>query len=227
MTAAGELYLLAIERLTQETARATTKEMATFLGISQSTVTEQLKRLAEQGLIDYEWRAGAVLTPLGAGTVRGLLRRQRLLKTFMVEKLGYSLAEVYHESLMMQHTLSNRFTDALEQYLNYPKVDPHGEMIPGAGEDGESVAQPLPYAQLTEMAEGETVQVHYLPDWHSPQLRYLYEVGLTPGTWVRVLRVPPLNEPLLLEVRGETVAISNEIARLVGVCASGIDNVEG
>lgn len=218
VTAAEELYLLAIERLSHEEERATTKEIATFLGINQSTVTEHLKRLAEKEVIDYEWRAGAVLTTLGEDVVRVMLRRQRLLKTFMVKKLDYDLAEVYHESLAMQHMLSSRFTDALDQFLNFPKVDPHGEVIPSPGLDGAPAHSSRSYIPLTEIADGQTVRVCYLPDWRSAQLNYLYEVGVVPDASMRVLRVPPANEPILLELQGKTIAISSEIARFVGVC---------
>jgi DtxR family Mn-dependent transcriptional regulator len=214
LTPALGVYLLAIERLSQEQARATTKELATFLGVNQSTVTETLKRLAEKGWINYEWRAGCALTPLGAKLVRTMLRRQRLLKTFMVKQLDYKLTDVYKESLAMQHTLSERFTEALDEFLGFPSLDPHGEIIPRPHQES-----PAPnHRPLTGMAEGQRVQVCHVPDWRSAQLDYLYQLGIVPGTLIHLLRVPPLNEPLLLEIAGETVAISTEIGRWIGVC---------
>jgi DtxR family Mn-dependent transcriptional regulator len=214
ISAAVGLYLLAIERLTQRQERAATKELATFLEVSQSTVTEYLKRLAEKGLIDYEWRAGCALTLEGKSLVEAMLRRQRLLKTFMVRELNYPLADVYQESLLIQHSVSNRFADALDQFLGFPTLDPHGEVIPRPNRE----ELPPAYQPLTESAEGEVVQVCYLPDWQPTQLNYLCEMGIVPGATLRVVRVPPLNEPILLELDGEAIALSNEIGHWVGVC---------
>lgn len=219
VTPAVTLYLLAIERLTQEGQRALTKELAEFLGVNQSTVTEYLKRLADRGLVDYEWRAGCALTPTGEQLVCAMLRRQRLLKTFMVEQLNYQLHDVYKESLVMQHTLTDRFTDALDQFLNFPQSDPHGEVIPRQPKDATQPKQPAaPIHQLlTEMEEGTTVQVCYLPDWRSAQLQYLCQLGIVPGSNLQVLSVPPLHEPILLDVQGHTIALSHEMASVVGV----------
>lgn len=217
VTPAVTLYLLAIERLTQENSRASTKELAEFLGVNQSTVTEYLKRLADKGLVDYEWRAGCALTPTGEQLVCSMLRRQRLLKTFMVEQLNYSLHDVYKESLVIQHTLTDRFTDALDEFLNFPTSDPHGEMIPRS-QTGPSETPTTPtYQLLTEVAEKANVQVCYLPDWRSAQLHYLCQLGIVPGIHLQVLSVPPLHEPILLDVQGNTVALSHEMAKMVGV----------
>lgn len=217
VTPAVTLYLLAIERLTQEGQRATTKEVAEFLGVNQSTVTEYLKRLADRGLVDYEWRAGCALTPTGEQLVLSMLRRQRLLKTFMVEQLNYQLHDVYKESLVMQHTLTDRFTDALDEFLNFPQSDPHGEMIPRENLAQPEQSAPLAYQLLTEMEEGAHVQVCYLPDWRSAQLHYLCQLGIVPGSNLQVLSVPPLHEPILLDIQGHTIALSHEMASVVGV----------
>lgn len=227
-------YLLAIERLTQAAQRATTKEVADFLNLSQSTVTEYLKRLAAKGLVCYEWRAGCALTHTGATLTQAMLRRQRLLKVFMVEQLHYALHDVYQESLAMQHTLTDHFVDALDALLGYPIYDPHGEPIPRPNHpaprpEGSTTRPRQSHIPLTEAAVDTVLQVCVLPDWRTTELEYLCEMGIVPGVTVRVLHVPPLHdpllhEPLLLEVRGQanhrTVALSPEIGQLVRVCSS-------
>lgn len=217
VTPAVTLYLLAIERLTQENPRASTKELAEFLGVNQSTVTEYLKRLADRGLVDYEWRAGCALTSPGGQLVGAMLRRQRLLKTFMVEQLNYQLHDVYKESLVMQYTLTDRFTNALDEFLNFPLYDPHGEVIPQQQETQADLPTPPAHQLLTEMEEGAKVQVCYLPDWRSAQLQYLCQLGIVPGCKLEILSVPPLHEPILLDIQGHTIALSHEMASVVGV----------
>ncbi len=212
-TESTEMYLITVYRLTRETPRASTKDIATLLKVSQPSVSEQLKRLAKQGYLNYQWREGATLTEKGEPIAINVLRKHRLLETFLVNMAGYELDEVHEEACEMEHAISNRLADRLEVMLDYPEVDPHGHPIPG--KDGR-VTSPDCFA-LADVPAGQTVTICQVSDWHPQELAYLRQVNLVPDTIVTVAEIAPFDGPFTLEVNGQTIAISREIAQKIGV----------
>lgn len=212
-TEATEMYLITVYRLTRLAPRASTKDIATLLNISQPSVSEQLKRLTQQGYLNYQWREGATLTEKGEHIAINVLRKHRLLETFLVQLAGYDLDEVHEEACNMEHAISNRLADRLEEMLGHPTVDPHGHPIPTkAGEVAE-----LAYPPLAEVSPGQTVIIRQVRDWEPEELHYLRQLGLMPGTEVTVAMVAPFEGPLTLDVDGKSVAIAQDIAQKIGV----------
>jgi DtxR family Mn-dependent transcriptional regulator len=187
--------------------------MATLLNISQPSVSEQLKRLTQQGYLNYQWREGATLTEKGERIAINVLRKHRLLETFLVQMAGYDLDEVHEEACNMEHAISDRLADQLEEMLGQPSVDPHGHPIPTkAGEVAELV-----YPALADVSPGQTVTICQVSDWEPEELHYLRQLGLMPGTEVTVLTIAPFDGPLTLDVDGQSVAIARELAQKIGV----------
>ena len=212
-TEATEMYLITVYRLTRSAPRASTKDMATLLNISQPSVSEQLKRLTQQGYLNYQWREGATLTEKGERIAINVLRKHRLLETFLVQMAGYELDEVHVEACDMEHAISNRLADRLEVMLGHPSVDPHGHPIPSkTGEVAE-----LTYPALADVAPSQTVTIRQVSDWEQEELHYLRQLGLMPGIEVTVSTIAPFNGPLTLDVDGQSVAIARDIARKIGV----------
>ena len=212
-TEATEMYLITVYRLTRDTPRASTKQIASMLGVSPPSVSERIKRLAEQELLIYEWREGTSLTARGERIAINVLRKHRLLETFLVKMAGYGLDEVHDEACKMEHAISERLADQLAAMLGDPQVDPHGHPIPS--KQGQVAAQN--YRSLAEIAVGERVVVRQVSDWDQGQLSYLLNLGLVPGTTVTVQDRAPFDGPLTLSVDDTTVALSRAMASEVGV----------
>ena len=212
-TEATEMYLITVYRLTRLAPRASTKDIATLLNISQPSVSEQLKRLTQQGYLNYQWREGATLTEKGERIAINVLRKHRLLETFLVQMAGYELDEVHEEACDMEHAISNRLADRLDEMLGHPSVDPHGHPIPSkAGEVTE-----LAYPPLADTTPGQTVTIRQVSDWETEELRYLRQLGLMPGIEVTISTIAPFDGPLTLDVDGQNVALARDLAQKIGV----------
>src|SRR5215207_4587952 len=111
---------------------ASTKDVADRLSISSASVSNMFVRLREMGLAEYERYQGASLTEAGREEALRLVRRHRLIETFLLEHLGYSWREVHEEAERLEHAVSDEFTERLAEFLGHPDHDPHGDPIPAA-----------------------------------------------------------------------------------------------
>src|SRR5918995_4934394 len=124
-------YLKAIWEVGGSSA-ASTKDVADRLSVAPASVTNMFARLQEMGLAKYERYQGASLTEVGREEALRLVRRHRLIETFLVEHLGYSWQEVHEEAERLEHAVSDGFTERLAEFLGHPDHDPHGDPIPAA-----------------------------------------------------------------------------------------------
>src|SRR5829696_5922393 len=109
---------------------ASTKDVADRLSISSASVSAMFGRLQEMGLVRYRRYHGASLTEEGLAEALRLVRRHRLIETFLMDQLGYSWEEVHEEAEQLEHAVSDRFTERLADLLGHPDHDPHGDPIP-------------------------------------------------------------------------------------------------
>lgn len=159
------------------------RELAERTGQKTPTASEAMKRLAAQGLVEHERYAGLALTPEGREVAMALVRRHRLLETFLVEVLGYGWDEVHEDADLLEHACSDRFIARLDAHLGSPAVDPHGDPIPDA-------AGAIAAVELTTLADvplGATAQVVRVCDGDPDLLRYLDSFGVRPGKGVKVV----------------------------------------
>jgi len=163
-----------------------TSELASTLGVTPSSVSANLKKLARDSLIDYEPYGRIGLTPAGHEIAVMVVRRHRVLETYLVECLGLGWDEVHLEADALEHAVSDRVLDRMDEVLGRPGHDPHGDPIPRA--DG-SIAPSVerdPAARLGRVdpgARGRVIRISY----HEPAiLRYLEERQITIGTRFRV-----------------------------------------
>ena len=113
-------------------------QLASALGVVPGTATTMVKALAESGLVEYEPYSGVALTPAGHKLAALVLRRHRLVELFLVRVMGYAWDEVHDEAEQLEHVVSDRLIDRMDEMLGRPEVDPHGDPIPdcrGPGED--------------------------------------------------------------------------------------------
>ncbi len=108
----------------------TSSELAARLGVAPSSVTEMVKKLAEQGFVEHTPYRAVVLTEAGRAEALRMTRRHRLLETWLVREFGYGWDEVHDEAEVLEHAVSDRLLDAIAARLGNPERDPHGDPIP-------------------------------------------------------------------------------------------------
>ena len=129
-SASKENYLKAIFHLQQDQSSVSTNALAEALNTKPASVTDMLKKLKQQRLLQYEKYKGVKLTNEGRKVAVSIVRKHRLWEFFLVEKLGFGWEEVHDIAEEMEHISSKKLIDRLDQYLNYPVADPHGDPIP-------------------------------------------------------------------------------------------------
>ena len=131
-TSTVENYLKAILQLEADTNKVTVGAIADELQVTSGTVSVMLKQLAEQNLVNYIPRRHVSLLPKGREQAMNVVRRHRLLECFLVEVMGLDWSEVHEEAEVLEHVISNRLLDRIDQMVGYPSHDPHGDPIPSA-----------------------------------------------------------------------------------------------
>ena len=159
----------------------TTTELAAKMGTSSPNVSDTLRRLANQGLVDYQPYHPVQLTPVGEELALAMVRRHRLLETFLAEILGYEWQEVHAEAERLEHAVSDEFLDRIDVLLGHPAHDPHGDRSPGVSGMTED-ADGFP---LSEAHPGK-YQVVRVSDSDPTVLDRLSAAGVLPGAEVDV-----------------------------------------
>lgn len=155
----------------------TTTGLARRMGTTAPNVTDTLRRLAAQGLVEYTPYRPVVLTALGERYAVQMVRRHRLLEAFLVTALGYRWEEVHEEAERLEHAVSDTMVERISAQLGHPEVDPHGDPIPTAA--GE-VRRPAGAVALAEASGGEYVVVR-VSDSDPGLLVRLRQRGVCPG----------------------------------------------
>src|SRR6187549_226210 len=157
-------------------------QLASALGITPGTATTMIKTLAESGLVEYEPYAGVALTKAGEKLAALVLRRHRLVELFLVQVMGYSWDEVHDEAEQLEHVVSDRLIDRIDEMLGRPEADPHGDPIPNS--DGLVKAQ---HSQSLLTCPMHTpVRVTRVIDQDREFLRFLEGHDLKPGESIEV-----------------------------------------
>jgi len=188
---------------------ASTKEVADRLSVSSASVTSMFGRMQQMRLVGYERYRGATLTDVGRAETLRLLRRHRLIETFLLEHLGYSWQEVHDEAERLEHAVSDEFTERLAEMLGHPNRDPHGDPIPSA--DG--TLAPERSSALSEATEGGRVRIAKVSDANPEVLNHLGERGLVPGRVLVVREARALDGVVAVEdEEGNVYALGEALA---------------
>lgn len=183
---ASEDYLKAIYQHTEWQSEAITPSaLAAKLGIAPPSVTEMVKKLAAAGLVAHVPYGPLRLSDSGRLRAAAVLRRHRLVETWLVTEMAYGWHEVHDEAEVLEHTISDRLLQRIAERLGYPTIDPHGDPIPAA--DGS--VRHRPARLLAAAAVGETGEVVRISDRDPRLLTRLADAGIRPGTAIRIL--PP------------------------------------
>lgn len=154
--------------------------LASTLGVVPGTATTMVKALAESGLVEYEPYVGVRLTQAGERLAAMVLRRHRLLEQFLVQVMGMSWAEVHDEAEQLEHAVSDRLIDRIDEMLGRPSVDPHGDPIPSA--DG--VVHHADHQSLLNCPLHAPLTIARITDQDAQFLRFVEESALKPGSQI-------------------------------------------
>jgi DtxR family Mn-dependent transcriptional regulator len=211
LTRSVEDYLKAIYQLSPEGRPASTSEIAHLLALSPPSVTGMVKRLSEHGLLEHVPYRGVQLTDEGRRAALRMVRRHRLIEAYLVEFLGYSWDTVHEEAERLEHAVSDTMVERMATALGHPEVDPHGDPIPSA--DG--IVQELSCTPLTDIAVGETVELHRVHESQPERLRYIASLGLKPGVQIKVIDRQPFDDLVTVEVGGQQHVIGRELGHVL------------
>jgi DtxR family Mn-dependent transcriptional regulator len=165
--------------LRKESEWVSTGELAEALGVSPGTVTSMLKTLSESRLAIYKPYEGVCLTPAGSRLALRMLRRHRLIETFLAQTLDLTWDQVHEEAENMEHAVSDVLIDRIDAYLGHPSTDPHGDPIPAA--DGRMREKGDEAVPLSDCRPGTRVKFVRVINQGPEFLRYLTESGLELG----------------------------------------------
>jgi len=207
-------YLREVFKLEEAGEHATTSTVAAAMKVSRASASVMLKRLAALGLVDHARYRGVSLTATGRTVALEVIRHHRLLERYLAETLRVPLDQVHEEADRLEHALSDELEQKIDAVLGFPTHDPHGHPIPDAEL---RLAAGANDRTLASLEPGETVAVSQVPDDDAELLRYLGTLGLVPGTTVDLVERAPFGGPVTLRIRGETQAISLELAAAIRV----------
>ena len=184
-------------------------QLASALGVVPGTATTMVKTLVRSGLVTYEPYAGVRLTDAGEHLAAMVLRRHRLVELFLVQIMGMSWAEVHEDAEQLEHAVSDRLIDRIDELLGKPAVDPHGDPIP----DPEGiVAQHLHKNLLTCPVDTDLVVTRVM-NQDADFLRFLEQHELKPGQAIKVIaRDTPADSVSILSSGNRRVTIGTRAA---------------
>jgi DtxR family Mn-dependent transcriptional regulator len=190
-----------------------TKELADYLQVTPASATKMILRLTEKGLVDHIPYKGASLTKKGELDALSVVRRHRLLETFLSQTLGLGREQLHDEAETLEHALSKSLETAIAEYLGNPTRDPHGHPIPGPnGELYEETDLPLCDSPINIR-----LTVMQVPDSDPNILSWLEQNGIHPGTNLKIISRDDFDGGLNVRIGDRKKRISSSIVSLVKI----------
>ena len=211
LTRSVEDYLKSVFHLTSQGGFATTSDIAEMLEVAPPSVSGMMKRLSETGLIEHVPYRGVQLTPQGRRAALQMIRRHRILESYLTGKLGYDWGDVHVEAERLEHAVSDTLIDRMAEALGSPRYDPHGAPIPTAAGEIEEAE----FITLADARGGTAVVLRQVGDEPPDRLRYLAEQGLTPGARLLIVERQPFNGPTTVQLGMENRVVGQELAALL------------
>lgn len=206
-----ENYLKAIFKISEKEDRpASTNAISAEMNTSAASVTDMIKRLSEKALVLHEKYRGVVLTEEGARIAKILIRKHRLWEVFLVDKLDFSWDEVHAIAEQLEHIQSDSLVERLDDFLGFPRFDPHGDPIPDAAGNIVMRKQIL----LCDLKEGDSCAVVGVQEHHPEFLRYLERVDLMLGAELKLLERFGFDESVRVKIGGyQELVLSKKVAQ--------------
>lgn len=217
-----EDYLTAIYRNLDEAGEIKPNLLASKLEISNAAVTDMLRKLSRDGLVDYQKYKSIKLTAEGESYAKSMLRRHRIWEVFLYQTLGMPWDKIHDEAEKLEHSSSNDLINLLEEFLNYPEVDPHGYPIP---DKNGRIKKSKSVIAVTELKKNDSAIVIRVNDGVKNLLSYLTKIGITLGKKIVVQDKLEYDGSVLIKIDRKEINLSNKIASNIFVEKNKISNL--
>ncbi len=209
-----ENYLKAVYHLSLGgTNSVTTNQLAEEMKTKAASVTDMIKKLSAKDLVKHERYYGVNITSKGKTRALQVIRKHRLWETFLVQKLSFTWDEVHEVAEQLEHIQSQHLIDKLDEYLGFPKVDPHGDPIP----DQHGKLKSEPQVPLDKLKAGARGTISSVRDSDPNLLKYLDKIGATPGKKIEVIGREDYDASLEVIIEKKKMFVSREVSQNIMV----------
>lgn len=205
-TLTEENYLKALFHLVDHENKVTINELSKFLSVKMPSVNNMMKKFAEKNWVRYETYKPLVVTATGRREAALVVRKHRLTEMFLVKKMNFGWENVHEIAEQLEHVHSAVFFDKMDEILDYPKFDPHGEPIPD--KDGNIIAQDL--QKLSSCEPGSTVVFASVTLSDDAFLNYLTERNLLLNKEIRIIKIESFDRSMTVEIEGKQEILSRK-----------------
>ncbi|WP_029284376.1 metal-dependent transcriptional regulator [Pedobacter sp. R20-19] len=212
-----ENYLKIIYHLAEKTGNVQTNAIAEQMQTKPASVTDMIKKLAEKGFVDYIKYQGVTLTEKGRNAAIEIVRKHRLWEVFLVDKLNFKWDEVHDVAEELEHIKSTALIERLDEFLGFPKSDPHGDPIP----DKNGRFAKTQFTKLIDLKIGDQGTITGVSQHSSAFLKHLEKLGLTLGKQIEISDVTDFDGSVEILIAGKQINISREVAKHILTSSNG------
>ena len=206
-TKSEEDYLKCLYHLQQGKKSVSTNEIANYLSMKPSSVSDMLKKLAEKKCVNYLKYKGSFLTKKGELIALSIIRKHRLWETFLVNKLGFSWSKVHNIAEQLEHVNSEELIDKLDYFLGHPQIDPHGDPIPQKNGTIAKLNQKL----LSELKNGEEGVITGIKKGTPSLLNFLDQKNIKLGDQIQLISILEFDQSAEVIIHKKTINLSEKI----------------
>ena len=206
-----ENYLKVIHRLSEATSEdISTNAVAELMQTKAASVTDMLRKLAEKGWVNYQKYQGVRLSAEGEKIALSIVRKHRLWEVFLVDKMGFNWDEVHEIAEQLEHIESDQLVNKLDEYLGFPKTDPHGDPIPNK----EGILPELAYSHLSDIKTAKTCKLMGVAQDSAVFLQLLTKLNLSLGAKLEIQEVNEFDRSIFVSINDAApIFISHEVAK--------------
>lgn len=210
ITKSEEDYLKAMFSLMSETEedRVGNNQLAEYLSVSPASANNMVKKLKKKNLLLSERYGKLQLTPEGSEIAVWLIRKHRLWETFLSKYLNFKWDEVHEVAEQLEHIRSEKLTSELDRFMNFPKKDPHGEVIPDAAGN----FRKEPKIMLSSLQVGDKCTVISVNDGSVEFLKYVSQLGLALSSEIEILEHREFDSSIKIKFERQTETVSKKFA---------------
>jgi DtxR family Mn-dependent transcriptional regulator len=206
-----ENYLKVIHRLSEATTEdISTNAVAELMQTKAASVTDMLRKLAEKGWVNYQKYQGVRLSAEGEKIALSIVRKHRLWEVFLVDKMGFNWDEVHEIAEQLEHIESDQLVNKLDEYLGFPKTDPHGDPIPNK----EGILPELAYSHLSDIKTAKTCKLMGVAQDSAVFLQLLTKLNLSLGAKLDIQEINEFDRSIFVSINDAApIFISHEVAK--------------
>ncbi len=204
-----EDYLSVIYKSADDNGEIKANQIAEKLNISAAAVTDMLRKLSNDGYVLYQRYKGTKLTTSGEEYARSMVRRHRIWELFLHQVVGLPWDKVHDEAHNLEHSASDELINKMEEMLDFPEYDPHGDPIP---DKNGKLPKVNPGISLSTINPGNKVKVNRVHDFDNSFLQYISKIGIELNKEIIVMDVFEFDHSLLVEIDKKEMSISSKVA---------------